>query len=272
MNNFTQRILTGIVLITVIVCSVIFSQHSYLLLILFLNLLALREFYGLFQQYSPRRLPGLILSAGLFISALSVIAYQCDWRILLVNILLVFSIYIIELYSNSESPFTRLSFTFLGLLYVTIPCIFLASLAFVPFEQEIYHSHTILGLFFIVWASDSGAYAFGKLLGKHPLFARISPKKTWEGSAGGTFSALLVAFITSRFYSEWSLAQWITIALIVVVIGTYGDFVKSLLKRSLAIKDSGTILPGHGGMLDRFDSVLASVPFVFAYLTLIGNN
>lgn len=271
MSNLTLRILTGIILIAIIVCSTIFSTYSFLFLILLINLLALHEFYGLFRQYSPLKLSGLVLSAVLFVTAVPAIAYQYDWRILLVNILITFTIFLLELYSNSEKPFVRLAFTFMGVFYITVPCVFLAAIPFLLFGSGVYYPYTVLGLFFIVWASDSGAYAFGKLFGKHPLFERISPKKTWEGSIGGALSALLIAFINSRFYTEYDLTEWISIALIVVVIGTYGDFIKSMLKRSLKIKDSGTILPGHGGMLDRFDSVLASAPFVFSYLVLMKN-
>jgi phosphatidate cytidylyltransferase len=124
------------------------------------------------------------------------------------------------------------------------------------------------GCFFILWANYTGAYFTGRYLGRRFFFKRISPKKTWEGSLGGTVCALLVSYLSSLFFTEINSVHWIIIALIIVVTGTFGNLVKSLMKRSLNLKDAGTILPGHGGMLDRFDSLLGSSPFVFSYLIL----
>ena len=123
-----------------------------------------------------------------------------------------------------------------------------------------------LSVFIFLWASDSGAYLVGSLIGKHRLFERISPKKSWEGSIGGGVLALVAAWALWYFFPIMSLWQWIGMALVVVVFGTWGDLVESLLKRQLGIKDSGHILPGHGGILDRFDSSMLAVPAVVIYL------
>ncbi len=120
----------------------------------------------------------------------------------------------------------------------------------------------------LLWASDSGAYFSGKTFGKHKLFPRISPGKTWEGWFGGTLAAILVGYILSRFFLDLNLPQWLGIAVIVSIFGVLGDLIESLLKRSLQVKDSGTLIPGHGGILDRFDSLVFVVPFVVAFLKL----
>jgi phosphatidate cytidylyltransferase len=128
----------------------------------------------------------------------------------------------------------------------------------------------MLGFLLILWLNDTGAYLIGSWIGKHKLFERISPKKTWEGSMGGAFMALLTSWGMALLVKGIPLWQWISIGLIIVIFGTLGDLVESMLKRSLGIKDSGTILPGHGGILDRFDALLLAVPFVFVFLAIFS--
>jgi len=127
----------------------------------------------------------------------------------------------------------------------------------------------VLGMLFILWASDTGAYFSGILFGKKKLFERISPKKTWEGSIGGAFLALVFAYGFSIYFKDLSLVQWLVAAALIVIAGIYGDLVESLFKRSIAIKDSGTSIPGHGGFLDRFDGLLLASPFVAVFISLI---
>jgi phosphatidate cytidylyltransferase len=133
-----------------------------------------------------------------------------------------------------------------------------------------FHYGVVLGFLVILWLNDTGAYFVGSLIGKHKLFERISPGKTWEGSAGGAVFALLTAWGLSFIFKQLDALQWIFLAILIVISGTLGDLVESMLKRSLGIKDSGTILPGHGGLLDRFDAVFLSAPFVFVYLAFIS--
>lgn len=266
MKNLTERLITGVFLIATVLISIFTSAYSFMLLILIINILGLSEFYKLFSSYSPYKIAGLIVSTILFISSSLIAANLFDWKILLLNIPSTFSLYIIALYSKSKNPFAELAFTFLGIIYITIPFIFLTIIAFLPLGQNLYNPYILLGLFLIVWTNDSGAYAIGSLFGKNRLFERVSPNKTWEGSLGGAMCSLLIAYIISFYFVDLTLADWMLIALIVIIVGTYGDFIKSLLKRSLNVKDSGKILPGHGGILDRFDSIIGSSPFVFCYL------
>ncbi len=135
-------------------------------------------------------------------------------------------------------------------------------------DDGVYHPLVILGYFFLLWANDTGAFVFGSLFGAYPLFKRISPNKTWEGSAGGAFLVLVTVYFNYAFIDEVSLFGWIVMGLTVIIMGTFGDLVKSLMKRSLNVKDSGNMLPGHGGILDRFDSLIGSAPFVWVFLVL----
>lgn len=270
MTNLAQRALTGIILVTVMICSIIYGPNGFITLILIVNFLGLLEFYRLFNPYTffPRNMSGIILSMTSLITVSIVLSGMSDWRILLVNIPLAFAIFITELFLKGKYPFHNLAFIFLGIICVTVPLCFFIALAILPLSSGNY-PYVVLGYFFILWSHDSGAYFAGKYFGKRPLFLRLSPKKTWEGSLGGAVCVLMVTFFVSRFFPTLSWIQWLGMALIIIVAGTMGDLIKSLMKRSLGIKDSGTILPGHGGILDRFDSLLGSAPFVFCYLSLL---
>jgi phosphatidate cytidylyltransferase len=273
MSSFLTRSITGIVLIITITAAVLTSHYTFIILLFVINLLALTEFYKLVTnlQFHPGSKEGLFLSTIFFASVAFVFAQYCDWRILLVNVISVGIIFIRELYKDSLTPFQNLALTFFGVAYITLPMIAFASISFLPFHEERYHPEMILGYFIILWASDSGAYAIGTLIGKHKLFERISPNKTWEGTVGGGVLSLAAAYFISSLAIEISLIDWLIISLIIVVTGTYGDLFKSLLKRSAHVKDSGNLLPGHGGFLDRFDSLIGSAPFVFGYLTICKN-
>ena len=252
----------------IIISSILYSSTSFILLILITNLLGIWEFYRLFRLKIIEKIAGSVLSFLLFTTSSFIINRQFSWKIILIILPTVFCILVMELYIRTENPFKNLAFTFFAILYITIPCLFLICLAFFFPDKAVYHPFILLGLFFIVWASDTGAYILGNLFGKHALFKRISPNKTWEGSIGGAIVAMLTATIVSIYFTQLSYTRWLVIALIIIIVGTYGDFIKSLLKRSLRIKDTGTILPGHGGILDRFDSLLSSVPFVYCYLII----
>jgi phosphatidate cytidylyltransferase len=132
-----------------------------------------------------------------------------------------------------------------------------------------YNFHFILGIMLLIWVSDVGAYLVGSLIGKHKLYERISPGKTWEGSIGATIITVACSYIVSNWFPELAFKHWMVIGIIICVFGTMGDLIESMLKRQANVKDSGSIMPGHGGFLDRFDSLLFSAPFIYAYLTTI---
>lgn len=273
LNNLTKRLLTGAALAMIIIGAVLAGRTGFLLLLLLINALALLEFYRLFQsaEVMPRKWSAVALSSLLFLVLHSVLSGWLHWQFLLVAIPLSFLLVVGELYRKALHPFHNLAFTFWGLTWITMPLLLFYATAFLPFDRWDYRPQGVLGCFIILWAADSGAFFVGKALGRHKLFERISPGKTWEGSLGGAVAAFGVAFMASRYFTECSITDWIVITALILVTGTYGDFIKSMMKRSLHIKDSGSILPGHGGILDRFDTLIGSAPFVFLYLLLFSH-
>ncbi len=268
-SNIFLRVISGLVGAPVIVGLIYWSVWSYFVLFLLIMAGTLLEFYELIKldKALPLRIWGIVcagvLYIGSFMYARSVIPGP---YLLVVFIPLLTFIYLIMLYrKNDPKPFTSIAHTFLGIIYVGMPFVLLH---LISFHQGIYHYEIVLSILLMVWANDIGAYFAGSLLGKYKLFERISPKKTWEGSLGGALFALLVSYMIARYYTHWDMMHWMIIGVIIVIAGTYGDLVESLFKRSLQIKDSGSIIPGHGGFLDRFDSLLLTVPLVVAFNTV----
>ena len=271
MNNFFTRALTGALFVIVLLGSITLSKYTFSILFLIIAILGIGEFYKVSEKNDTLKLHKTIgtLTAILIFSGCALASWLGDFRIVIINIPILFSIFIVELYSKSLNPFSNIAYTMLGILYVAIP---LSLLNFIVFYNSFYHPNILIGFLLILWASDTGAYLVGSLIGKTKLFERISPKKTWEGSLGGALCSLLVAYFISNYFTDLRLIDWIIIAMILIIIGTLGDLVQSLYKRSYNIKDSGNILPGHGGILDRFDSLLLSTPFVFTYLYFIQHS
>ena len=182
----------------------------------------------------------------------------------------------IELFRKVERPFDSLAHTFFSIIYTAVPFSMFPFAAFsqtgleplIPMEGIQFSPGILVGFFLLLWTNDTGAYLVGSAIGKHRLFERISPKKSWEGFFGGMILTLLVARLISGWLGVADTTGWMIIALIISVAGTLGDLLESMLKRSLGLKDSGTILPGHGGFLDRFDSVVVAFPLVYLYLAV----
>jgi phosphatidate cytidylyltransferase len=230
------------------------------------------EFYRLVDsglKIKVQKIMGILLGSILFISSSFASLGLIKPNLLTLNIFLTGLIFIAELYRNKANPFTNISLTITGVIFIALPFSIL-NYFYIPDFQ---HSHSspdvLMGFFFILWANDSFAYITGISFGRNRLFERISPKKSWEGSIGGFIFGLLTAWLVSLFFIEFDLINWLIIAAIIMIFGTFGDLVESLLKRSLNVKDSGSILPGHGGLLDRFDAVFLAAPAVFVYLILI---
>jgi len=186
------------------------------------------------------------------------------WLILPLGLVFVF-----ELYRNKENPFLNIGTTLMSIVYAVVPVAFLNYIYFygAPFTGPPYQF--ILAFFVLIWINDSMAFVVGVLLGKHKLFPRISPKKSWEGFFGGLVFTALAGYGFFMFFDSLVLWQWLGYALLITIFATFGDLIESMLKRDFEVKDSGNILPGHGGMLDRFDGVLLASPGTFLYLNLI---
>lgn len=263
--------MTGIVFVSVILITVILSEYSFAAILCIIQVLALHEFYTIIEKSriveASKQLNiigGILGFMGFFLyfsgiqsSIISFIPY----------ILYFIVLFISELYLKKKDPIISLAYSVLGQIYLVIP---FSLINYIAFEYNgSYHHAFIIALFVFLWANDSFAYVFGVTLGRHRMFERISPKKSWEGFAGGAACTVIAGIIFSRFFPEFSLAGWIGFALVVVAFGTFGDLIESLMKRTLNIKDSGTILRGHGGILDRFDSLILAIPAISVYLAIL---
>lgn len=274
MNNLAKRSLTSVLFVVVLLGSIVQSELSSSILFFIIILLCQNEFYNFFKssEIKPQKWLGIVIGLSLFsISSLSRQA-NLDLNLLALIIPLLFLVFIVELYRKHTQPIGNIAYTFLGVLYVALPFTLLHSIAYyreTAFTSD-YGFEVLIGYFFILWANDTGAYFVGRSLGKHKLFERISPKKTWEGSFGGAFFGLVVGYANYLLFPALDLWVWLGMAFIIVVFGSIGDLVESLFKRSLKIKDSGNILPGHGGVLDRFDGIFISAPMVYTFLKLLS--
>ncbi len=269
MSNLVQRTITGIIILLAVIGAITFGKISFFILFELIIIGAMYEFYTLAEKkkFNPLKVYGIVIGTTVFAANYFFVNDFISAQVFLAIIPIVISVFIIELYRKSEYVFLNIGFTLLGVLYIAIPFSFAI---YIVFSDEInYNSHLLLGFFFLTWAFDTLAYVFGVSFGKHRLFERISPKKSWEGFIGGTLSSLGVAYVISIFYTELSFLHWAVLSVIISVFGTYGDLVESSFKRNIDEKDSGNILPGHGGVLDRFDAVLFTLPLFYVYLQFI---
>ncbi len=270
MNNLATRSLTAVFFVIVMVGSALLGQYVFAVLLFIITILSLNEFIGIVSDnnVSPALWPTLIAGGITYVAFAANAMGLMPVESLFAVIPFIFSIFITELWRKKAKPFTNIAMSLAGIIYVSLPFGLLMYFFDPVIVSGPLHYGVVLGFLFILWLNDTGAYFVGSLMGKHKLFERISPGKTWEGSAGGALFALLTAWGLSNVFTQLDVVQWLILSIIIVVSGTLGDLVESMLKRSLGIKDSGSLLPGHGGLLDRFDAVLLSAPFVFVYLAL----
>ncbi len=274
MSNFAERTLTAILFVIVLLGSIVQSEFAASILFFVIILLCQREFYNFFNptDIKPQKLVGII--GGLSFFSLSVAASQTGLtgETLFLITPVIFLIFIIELFRKRPQPIPNIAFTILGIIYIAVPFTLLHELSYFSntgFGNN-YNYEVLMGFFFILWANDTGAYLVGRSIGKNKLFERISPKKTWEGSIGGAILGLIVGYCNFLLFPAISLPIWLSIAAIIVVFGSLGDLVESLFKRSMNIKDSGKLLPGHGGVLDRFDGIFIAAPLVYTFLKVLS--
>lgn len=278
MNNFWTRTITGLTMVFILLAALYFSGLVFASIFLVITAIALWEFYGLIdsERCHPQKIYGTVAGALIYLTSMSVqhapnLYSDQLWKEFLPFIIPIpffFLSFVIEIYRKRANPLTNVATTLLGMLYIALPFSLLLYFSRPSALQYLGMPVILTGYFAFTWINDTGAYLVGKRFGKHKFFERISPKKTWEGTIAGGIIVLIAAAILSILVTELPVYEWIALALIVVFFGTNGDLVESLFKRSLNIKDSGTILPGHGGMLDRFDTMLISAPFVFLYFYL----
>ena len=293
MNETLKRLISGVVYITLLLFSILYSTESFILLFGIFLVIATFEFCNLVKinKILPRSLVSLSYTA---ISLLSYYKTETDNYLsnlreqpiqlginidqlnlgLLAICLLIFIKCLVFLFDNKEQTVTPI-WKYLYLLgYILLPFIFIVKISF---GINDYNPKIIIGLFILIWTNDTFAYLVGKSIGKHKLYERISPKKTIEGFLGGVAFAIFAGYLISKLYikpnpsfSDTSILIWTMIALIVGVFGTIGDLIESKFKRIAEVKDSGKIMPGHGGILDRLDSVIFVAPFVFLFYQILN--
>ena len=256
-----------------IIVSAIWSPLVFAALFLLVTICGIWEFQRLvktdigFAGTLPALISGILIYILITLYALSLIGANYLWLILPV-ICLHSSILV---FSGKREALMRMASDISGMAFVVIP-LALLTLFLNPFAIPGYHTPWfLLGMFIILWTHDTFAYLTGSMFGRHPLNKDISPKKSWEGSIGGFGFAIIAAYIISVFSPELEIWHWIIIAVIITIFGTIGDLAESLLKRRAEVKDSGKLLPGHGGILDRFDSVLFVSPLVFVFILLCSS-
>lgn len=277
MKNFVVRTITGIFFVAAIVVCFL-KPVAMAFLFALVTGLSIWEYCGLVNNVKGVQVNRFISTVAGVYFFLAVSGF-CSGvvptaAVFIPYLLTLVYLFISELYAKTENAVNDWAYTMLGQMYIAVPFSTINVLAFnATADGSVVYNYLIpLCVFIFLWANDTGAYCSGSLLGRHKLFPRISPGKSWEGSIGGAIIVLVVAFFIGRYEtgldseSGLTILQWMGLGLVVVVFGTWGDLVESLFKRTLGIKDSGSILPGHGGMLDRFDSSLMAMPAAVVYL------
>ena len=276
--NFLIRTATALVFASVMLFCILRGAPWFVGLFGVCTILTTIEYTGLanrFKESNASRLWATVAAFTFYAAIVGLSVMQSSAVLFLPFIFTLIVIMIRELYFKKPSPINDWVHTLFPVIYIALRFALTSMLAFDTMGPGTGYSPAIpLTLFIFLWCNDVGAYCTGCTIGKHKLFERISPKKTWEGSIGGAVLTMIAAFLLHRFlpdmYAFMPVWVWMGMALVVVVFGTWGDLVESLMKREMGIKDSGKILPGHGGMLDRFDSALLAIPATVVYFSLLG--
>lgn len=276
MSNFIVRTITGTLFVAAIVVSFL-SPTAMTLLFALVTGLTVWEFTGLVNQregVDTNRMICTVAGVYFFLAVVGFCSALTPPTVFIPYLITIIYLLVAELYAKNPDPISTWAHTMMSQLYIALPFSMLGVLAFRATPEGTVYTYLMpLSVFVFLWINDSGAYCCGSLLGRHKLFPRISPGKSWEGSVGGAVfvaaAAVLIWHLTELYGVndlQLSAVEWVGLGLVVTVFGTWGDLVESLFKRTLGIKDSGKILPGHGGMLDRFDSSLLALPAAVVYL------
>lgn len=271
----------GIIFVGVLISCILGGPISFTLLFALITALTIHEFGVIISKQPDVEInKPICMLAGVFLffgfAYLGVMPGQTE--ILIPYLFLIIYLLVSELYLKKKNPLNNWAYAMMSQIYIALSFAMLNVLAYhsIGNEGELsnyqvqYNPILPLSIFIFTWINDTGAYCTGMLFGKHRLFERISPKKSWEGSIGGGVFSIIAAIVMAHYFPFMPISIWIGLALTVVIFGTLGDLTESLLKRTIGIKDSGNILPGHGGMLDRFDSTLMAVPAAVVYLYIIS--
>ena len=276
MKNFIVRTITGLIFVAAVVTCFL-NPRAMALFFSLVTGLTVWEFCGLVnerQGVQVNRFISTVAGVYLFLAMAGYNSGITPSTVFIPYLVSIIYLMIAELYLKAEDPINNWAYTMMSQLYIALPFSLLNVLAYRWNGQSVQYTYLVpLSVFVFLWMNDTGAYLCGSLLGRHKLFPRISPGKSWEGSIGGGVLVMAIAVLVWYLTEQYgvndlglSACEWVGLGLVIVVFGTWGDLIESLFKRTLGIKDSGNILPGHGGMLDRFDSSLMAIPAAVVYL------
>lgn len=270
--NFIVRVLAGALFVGLLLGGILINEYTFAIIFSLITALSLYEFYGLVEKDAKVPIVKVWNVVGgffLFLGTFHLFAYGSSIISFIPYIIYLLLLFISELYLKRDNPIQSLAYSILGQLYIAVPLSLTNYLVF-SYEPGGYHYVYILALLVFIWVNDSFAYLTGMAFGKHRLFERISPKKSWEGFIGGAVFSVASSLIFAHFFPNLSIPLWLGFAAITVIFGTWGDLFESLIKRTLGVKDSGNMIPGHGGILDRFDSTILAIPAIFVYLVIVS--
>ena len=270
MKKLLKRALSGLIFVSVLIFSILYSKISFISLFFILMIFCLYEFKKMIELKSvfPYIIGTLLFVFGNILSVEDVpskIIYEYAGVALFLTIFITFASI---LFAKKEEVISHLGKIFLSIIYIVVPFTLMVQIPFLNATFN-YVNTTILGVFILIWTNDTFAFLVGTNIGKHKLLKRISPNKTIEGFVGGMIFTFIVSFVVAQQFTTLSLIQWVVIAGIVSIFGVLGDLIESMFKRQAGVKDSSNFIPGHGGFLDRFDSVIFAAPFIFIYLQLV---
>lgn len=286
LKNFIVRTLSGAVLLLVILGAMWVGYYGYLTLLLFITVAGTWEFYSLAKAkgYEPQRSLGVAMATLFYVAAAMVSIMAVDGVkqfadndtitmlvaiLAIVIILFVAVVFVAEIFRNRTTPIANISTTIAGVGYVALPMALMTVMPMLIGGNGDWRAIYFLFYLFLVWGNDIFAYLAGVTMGRHKMCERLSPKKSWEGFVGGVLGSLAVGAVGAAVLDK-SYVVWMGLALIVSLSSVVGDLVESMFKRDAGVKDSGNIIPGHGGILDRFDAFIISVPFAFVYILIVA--
>lgn len=263
-NNLLKRLIFGLLFVVTVVVGILYYRESFCSVFLLLLLIGVFEFYKMMHLAGayPVLWQGIIVAITIFFAGIFHNFYQ-SFVLYHIVIVEVFVIAISEIFRKTKTPIPNIATLLGAMIYVAVP------LTLLEYILRTQGALLVLSMFFIIWICDSGAYLVGSMFGRTKLCPRISPKKTWEGLFGGLIFSLLLAFFLPDKYIPFPIWERMLFAFIIVVFSIFGDLFQSMLKRNVNVKDSGDVLPGHGGILDRIDSMLFAIPAIFVYLELM---
>lgn len=274
MSNIVKRSLTGIIYVAIMLGGTLL--HPIVFAVVFATLLFFTqyEFYAMVEKagHHPSRIIGSVFGVIFFLVCFCLSNNYLPRQFGFAFIPIVVILLVVEIFRSNKHTLENGGFSTLGFAYIALPFSLMNFVVHTTVNgHNTFYPWIMVGVFFILWINDSAAYVFGTSFGKHKMCKNISPAKSWEGLIGGAVFAIIMGIVNAVMFQAISMISWVGIALLTVIFGTLGDLFESKIKREIDVKDSGTILPGHGGFLDRLDSLLFVIPAIFIWLIFTGN-